>query len=49
MITDAVVLGLTIWKTFYIFKVEKETTVGLSVTKVLAYNGNTILQLIPSH
>ena len=36
---DAIVLGLTLWKTLFIFLVEKEARAATKLTTTLAYNG----------
>lgn len=41
--TDAVVLGITLWKTFYIFQIDREARSTTKLTTALAYNGNTQL------
>ena len=45
MVANGVVLGITIWKTYYIFKVDKEARAGYNVTKTLAYNGDVDIVL----
>ena len=40
MIADAFVLGVTLWKTFYIFRVDREARADTKITTTLAYNGN---------
>lgn len=42
---DAAVLGLTLWKTIYFFKLDKEARQGKTLTSTLAYNGSAILVL----
>ena len=39
VIADAIVLGLTLWKTLFIFRVEKEARAATKLTTTLAYNG----------
>ena len=39
VIADAIVLGLTLWKTLFIFRVEKEAGAATKLTTTLAYNG----------
>ena len=34
-----VVLGITLWKVYYIFRVDKETRATTRITTILAYNG----------
>ena len=41
--TDAVVLGITLWKTFYIFRIDREARSTTKLTTALAYNGTTQL------
>lgn len=36
---DGVVLGLTLWKTVYIFKEKKNVRDSSKLTTILAYNG----------
>lgn len=36
-----IVLGLNVWKTFYIFKADREIRAVARISKKLAYNGNT--------
>lgn len=43
MIADAVVLGVTLWKTFYIFKMDEENRASSKITTTLAYNGNLFI------
>ena len=38
---SATVLGLNLWKTFYIFKMDQEVRRAARVATKLAYNGNT--------
>lgn len=40
---DAMVLGLTLWETHYIFKTSKETRASHPLIAVLTYNSNTII------
>ena len=40
---DAIVLGYTLWKTFYIFQIDREARSTTKLTTALAYNGNTQL------
>lgn len=49
VIADALVLGITLWKTFYIFRVDQATRAATKVTTTLAYNGNCLLLLIRYH
>ena len=42
LVSDVVVLGITIWKTFYIFRMYKEETVSSNVAATLVYNGNIV-------
>ena len=37
---DIAVLGFTLWKTFYIFKIDEETRETMKFTTTLAYTGN---------
>lgn len=37
---DATVLGFTLWKTFYVFKMNKQTRNTAKITYTLAYNGD---------
>lgn len=39
---DAVVLGLTLWKTIYIFREREEVRAGSKLTTRLAYGGNIV-------
>ena len=43
MVNDAVVLGITLRKTFYIFRMDKEERASTKITTTLAYNGNILL------
>ena len=45
MIEDAVVLGLTLWKTSYIFGLDQETKNATKITMKMAYNGRFYLLL----
>ena len=40
MISDAVVLGITLWKTLYIFRMSEDAGVGPSVTTIFTRNGD---------
>ena len=40
VITDSIILGITLWKTWHIFKADKETRAATKLTATLAYNGN---------
>ena len=46
VIADAIVLGLTLWKTLFIFRVEKEARAATKLTTTLAYNGMIYLFVI---
>ena len=46
VIADAIVLGLTLWKTLFIFRVEKEARAATKLTTTLAYNGTIYLFVI---
>ena len=39
VLADAVVLGITLWKVYYIFRVDKEARATTTITTTLAYNG----------
>lgn len=39
---DAMVLGLTLWKTIYIFKEKAEVRASSKLTTTLAYGGNVL-------
>ena len=39
MITDVIVLGLTLRKTFYVFEADQETREAAKVSTTLVYNG----------
>ena len=41
---DAVVLGITLWKTIYIFRMDQEARHNTKLTTTLAYNGNSYPQ-----
>lgn len=43
---DASVLGITLWKTFYVFGLNNEARAAAKITSILAYNGNPVLWLI---
>ena len=36
---DTTILGVTLWKTFYIFRMDKNARGATKLTKTLAYNG----------
>ena len=36
---DTTILGITLWKTFYIFRMDKDARGATRLTKTLAYNG----------
>ena len=40
MAMDAVVLGITLWKTYYIFGLDKETRAAVRLTATVIHNGN---------
>lgn len=46
---EAVVLGLTLWRTFYIFKLDREARAGNKLTTTLAQNGEKNKNLLPKH
>ena len=46
VVADGVVLGLTLWKTVYIFKVYEETRETTKLTTTLAYNGMEVILVI---
>ena len=37
---DAVVLGITLWKTYYIFGLDKEARAAVRLTATVIHNGN---------
>ena len=43
MAADAVVLGLTLRQTMYIFKIDEETRAAINITTTLAYHGKALL------
>ena len=40
VVTDAVVLGVTFWNTFYILRMDNTVRSTANLTEKLAYNGN---------
>ena len=46
---DALVLGITLWKTFYIFQIDKELRPATKLATALAYNGNILPLLVLPH
>ena len=42
VLADAVVLGITLWKVYYIFRVDKEARATTTITTTLAYNGTVL-------
>lgn len=49
MAADAVVLGLTLWKTIYIFREDAEVRANSKLTTTLAHGGNAVYMLIVSY
>ena len=49
MATDAVVLGVTLWNTFYIFGLDKEAKATVRVTATLTHNGNLTTLIDMAH
>ena len=43
---DAIVLALTVWKTFYIFQEHKEARAATRITTTLAYNGSFLVLIL---
>lgn len=43
---DAVVLGLTLWKTIHIFREDAEARANSKITTTLAYGGKAIYILV---
>ena len=41
MISDATVLGITVWKTFYLFRMDTEVRENKNLTATLVYNGKS--------
>ena len=44
--SDAAILGITLWKTFHIFKVDKDAQAATSITTKIAYNGMILRSLV---
>ena len=42
VLADAVVLGITLWKVYYIFRVDKDARAATKITTTLAYNGTVL-------
>ena len=49
VVADAVILAITLRKTFYILNIDGEARAATKLTTTLAYNGNTTFLVILYH